>query len=167
MKRLGALLLLSIFLAGCGYTPRGLSPGIGVSTLYIQPLGNRTAEPFLDSMLTNDLIMWFSRDRHLRLVAGAKEAEAVLSGDVVSYNRTSVAYNRRDKIQEYRSEMRVNANLRRVSDGKILWKDSVFWNEESLNSADRSRQDDFETEAMRKISQRLAEQIYQRIQENF
>jgi hypothetical protein len=63
--------------------------------------------------------------------------------------------------------MLVNANLRRVTDGKILWKDSVFWTEESLNSADRARQDDFETEAMQKISQRLAEQIYQRIQENF
>jgi TolB-like protein len=167
MKRLGVISLLLLLLAGCGYTPRGLSPGIGVSTLYIQPLGNRTAEPFLDSMLTNDLIMWFSRDRQLRLVASAKEAEAVLSGDVASYSRTSVAYNRRDKIQEYRSEMRVNANLRRVTDGKILWKDSVFWTEESLNSADRARQDDFETEAMQKISQRLAEQIYQRIQENF
>ncbi len=167
MKRLGVFWLLLLLLAGCGYTPRGLSPGIGVSTLYIQPLGNRTAEPFLDSMLTNDLIMWFSRDRQLRLVASAKEAEAVLSGDVASYSRTSVAYNRRDKIQEYRSEMRVNANLRRVTDGKILWKDSVFWTEESLNSADRARQDDFETEAMQKISQRLAEQIYQRIQENF
>lgn len=167
MKRLGAILLLSILLASCGYTPRGLSPGIGVSTLYIQPLGNRTAEPFLDSMLTNDLIMWFSRDRQLRLVDSAKEAEAVLSGDVATYSRTAVAYNRRDKIQEYRSEMRVNANLRRVSDGRILWKDSVFWSEESFNSADRSQQDDFETEAMQQISQRLAEQVYQRIQENF
>ncbi|MDY0268193.1 LPS assembly lipoprotein LptE [Trichloromonas sp.] len=167
MKRLAFLLLTVLLLAGCGYTPRGLSAGIGVDSLYIQPFGNRTSEPFLESMLTNDLILWFTRDRQMRLVASAREAEAVLSGDVASYDRTSIAYNRRDNIQEYRSEMRVNANLRRVSDGKILWKDSLFWTEESLNSADRARQDDFETEAMQNISQRLAEQIYQRIQEDF
>jgi len=167
MKRWGGLLILMLVVTGCGYTPRGLSPGIGVKTLFIQPLKNRTAEPFLDSLVTNSLVEWFGRDSRLRLVADAKDAEAVLSGEITSYSRRSVSYNRLDKIREYRSDMRVNANLRRVADGKILWKDSVSWSEESLNSSNRAQQDDNETEAIRKISNRLGEQIYNRMQENF
>jgi outer membrane lipopolysaccharide assembly protein LptE/RlpB len=96
-----------------------------------------------------------------------KDAEAILSGSVSSYNRKAVSYDRTDTISEYRSTMTVMASLRRVADGKILWKDNVVWSEESMNSNDRSVQEDYETIAIQEITERLAEQLYNRLQENF
>jgi outer membrane lipopolysaccharide assembly protein LptE/RlpB len=167
MKYFLALFLIPLTLFGCGYTPVTLGPGIGVKTLFIEPLDNRTAEPFLDSQLTNSLRERFGRDRRLTLVNTRKDAEAILSGSVSSYNRKAVSYDRTDTISEYRSTMTVMASLRRVADGKILWKDNVVWSEESMNSNDRSVQEDYETIAIQEITERLAEQLYNRLQENF
>ncbi len=167
MKNLLTLLLLPLVLFGCGYTPVALGPGIGVKTLFIEPLDNRTAEPFLESLLTNSLIERFGRDSRLTLVKHRKDAEAILNGTISSYNRKAISYNRTDDIREYRSTMRINATLRRVTDGKILWKDSVSWTEESMNNEDRSVQADNETIAIQSISERVAEQLYHRLNENF
>ncbi len=161
------LLLLTLALVGCGYTPVALGPGIGVKTLFIEPLDNRTAEPFLDSIVTNRLRERFGRDSRLTLVNDRKDAEAILSGSISTYNRKAVSYDRNDDIVEYRSIMKVKASLQRVSDGKILWKDNISWTEESMNSKDRSIQEDNETVAIQAISDRLAEQLYNRLQDNF
>ncbi len=167
MKCFLILFLIPLALFGCGYTPVGLGPGIGVKTLFIEPMDNRTAEPFLDSLVTNTLKERFGRDNRLILVKSRQDAEATLDGTVTSYSRRSVSYNQTDDIQEYRSTMKVEASLRRVSDGKILWKGNVVWTEESLNDSDRSSQEDNETAAIQEITERLAEQLYNRLQENF
>jgi len=167
MKCLLTLFLIPLALFGCGYTPVVLGPGIGVKTLFIEPLDNRTAEPFLDSLVTNNLIERFGRDSRLTLVKNRQDAEAILSGSVSSYSRKAVSYDQLDNIREYRSIMKIKASLRRVSDGKILWKDNVSWTEESMNRSDRSVQEDNETVAIQKISERLAEQVYYRMQDNF
>ncbi|OHB33119.1 MAG: hypothetical protein A2X84_01000 [Desulfuromonadaceae bacterium GWC2_58_13] len=167
MKCFLALFLIPLALLGCGYTPVALGPGIGVKTLFIEPMDNRTAEPFLDSLVTNSLMARFGRDSRLTLVKNRKDAEAILTGTVTSYSRTAVSYDRTDNIQEYRSIMKVSASLRRVSDGKILWKNNVSWTEESMNSSDRAVQEDQETAAIQTICERLAEQVYNRMQDNF
>jgi outer membrane lipopolysaccharide assembly protein LptE/RlpB len=167
MKCLLLLLLIPLALFGCGYTPVVLSPGIGVNSLFIEPMVNRTAEPFLDTLVTNSLVERLGRDSRLTLVKKKTDAEAILSGTVSSYSRTAVSYNSTDTILEYRSTMRVNASLRRVSDDKILWKDSISWTDESINSSDRSVQEDNETIIIQEISERLAEQVYYRLHENF
>jgi len=160
-------LIPALFLCSCGYAPVAHSPGLGVKTLFIEPLVNRTAEPFLDSIVTNSLVERLGRDSRMRLVKHRAEAEAVLSGQVASYHRSSISYDSSDKIREYRSTMRVAASVRRVADGKILWKNTVSWTEDSQNSSDLSVQQDNETSAIQKISERLAEQLYHRLQENF
>lgn len=167
MKALWSLLMLSLVLCGCGYTPSALGPGIGVASLYIEPMVNHTPEPLLDSLVSNSLISRFSRDSRLTLVSGKKAATGILSGFVSSYSRTPVAYDRTDSIREYRSTMAVTASLQRVADGKILWKGTVSWSDTSLNNSDRSVQSDQENVAIQKISERLADQLYHRINENF
>lgn len=167
MSRLSLPLLLSALLFGCGYAPVAHSPGIGVRTLFVEPLVNRTTEPFLDSIVTNSLVERFGRDSRLRLVKRRADAEAVLSGDVAAYHRTSISYDSSDKIREYRSTMTINVAVRRNADGKTLWKNAVSWTEDSQNSSDLGVQQDNETSAIQKIGERLAEQLYHRLQENF
>jgi outer membrane lipopolysaccharide assembly protein LptE/RlpB len=167
MKYFLLLLLMPLTLYGCGYTPVALGPGIGVNSLYIEPMVNRTAEPFLDSLLTNSLVQRFGRDSRLTLVKKPADAEAVLSGTVSSYSRTAISYDQEDNILEYRSIMKVQASMRRVSDGKILWKDNVSWKDESMNSSDRSVQENNESDAIQEIVERLADHLYIRVHENF
>ena len=61
-------LIPALFLCSCGYAPVAHSPGLGVKTLFIEPLVNRTAEPFLDSIVTNSLVERLGRDSRMRLV---------------------------------------------------------------------------------------------------
>ncbi|MEJ2201687.1 MAG: LPS assembly lipoprotein LptE [Desulfuromonadaceae bacterium] len=68
MKTWLAILLLPLLLFGCGYTPVALEPGLEVDSLFIEPMENRTPEPFLDSLLTNSLVDRFGRDSRIRLV---------------------------------------------------------------------------------------------------
>jgi hypothetical protein len=174
MKYVLILFLIPLTLFGCGYTPVALGPGIGVKTLFIEPMDNRTAQPFLDSLVTNSLKERFGRDGRLTLVKYSKDAEAILEGSISHYSRTAVSYNKNDAIQEYRSTMTVIASLRQVVDDKILWKGNVVWTEESMNrsgssinSSGLSGQADNETAAIQKITERLAEQLYSRLQEDF
>ncbi|MEJ2201688.1 MAG: hypothetical protein P8X63_11860 [Desulfuromonadaceae bacterium] len=90
-----------------------------------------------------------------------------LSGTISEYRRNAIAYSRDDDIREYRSHMRVEAVLRRVSDGRILWKDSLSWTDELMNSSDRSEQEDNETLTIQAISERLADHLYHRLHGNF
>ncbi len=167
MRYFLVIFLLPLTLLGCGYTPLAMGPGIGVNTLFIEPMVNRTAEPFLDSLVTNSVKERFGRDNRLTLVKNRMEAEAVLAGQVSNYSRTAISYDQDDTIQEYRSSVTVVASLRRISDGKILWKGNVSWSEESENSSDLSSQEDNETSAIQEITERLAEELYYRFQEDF
>lgn len=158
-----------ILLAGCGYHPQGRgqrAPG-GARTVYVDLLANATLEPFLENTATEALLNRFSRGRTLRVVDAASRANAVLSGRVASYTTVPVSYARNDEILEYRSTMTVLLELRRAGTGELLWKGNASWSEEYAASRDRSRQEDNEAAAIRVISDRIAEELYFRLVEDF
>lgn len=169
MNWLKASLVLVLLLGGCGYRPMS-QPGAmpaGVKTLYIALFGNRTTEAFLENTLTDAVIERFGRQRRLRLIEEAGEADAVLSGALVGYGLSASAYNRLDQITEYRLSLAVEAELRRRSDGKVLWKGTVSWAEEFPNSLDKAVQEDNETAAAQLAAERLAEELHYRSLANF
>ena len=70
-------------------------------------------------------------------------------------------------IDEYRATMKVSAELRRVDDGKILWKGTVSWSEEYPADLDKAAQQDNEDAANDRVSKRVAEALFFRITDNF
>ncbi len=155
--------------AGCGYRLAGQGgslPG-GASRLYIASFANRTAEPFLDTAVSNALSRRFNRSRSLRVVADRSQAEAVLSGEVVSYSSRPLSYDRQDRVREYRSEMKVEAKLTSTADGRVLWQGTVDWQEDYAASDDLALQEDRELAVAEVLSERLADDLFYRLMDDF
>ena len=169
MRNLFTVILLVASLCGCGYHFGGETdqlPG-GVRNLYVAMFDNQTPEAFLENLITNRIIEKFSRTGKILIVEDKSAADAVLSGAVTNYSRSSVAYTGDDSIIEYRSTIRCFAELRQVSDNAVLWKGSVAWNEEFTADADREMEEDREAIAQEAISERIADELYARLTENF
>jgi len=159
---------LLVLLAGCGYHRPGVGDNLGeVRTLRIPLFANETYEPYLENELTNAITERFLRTRRWRLVETPDAADAVFSGTVSSYRSVPVSFDRNDNILEYRSEMTVSAVLRSSDEGRVLWKGKASWSEEYPGLLDKGRQEDQETEAIRAIAERIAEELYFRLADNF
>lgn len=161
--------LLLTLLAGCDYHLQGRNaelPG-GVKTLYVELLANATYKPFLENEVTNAVVERFSRNPRVQIVEDRNRADAILSGTITSYGRGALSYDQDDKIAEYRSKMRLEAVLRRADNAEALWKGNVAWAEEYRSSSDKTLQEDRENAAILAIGQRLAEELYSRMIDNF
>jgi outer membrane lipopolysaccharide assembly protein LptE/RlpB len=164
-----ALTLTFSLLWGCGYhlPGRGANLPADVRTVHVEYFTNATFEPFLENFTTNAVIERFARSRAVDLFKVAEGADALLTGVVRSYSTTPISYDRNDRILEFRSAMTVEAALRRTANGEVLWKGSVTWTEDYLANVDKNIQEDNEAAAIRVISQRIADNIFYRISEDF
>jgi hypothetical protein len=118
-------------------------------------------------MVTNRVIEKLSRTGDLTIVEDPALAEAVLSGVISSYGRWAVAYDRDDEIVEYRSRIGCSAELRQTADSRVLWKGTVYWDEEFAAAGDPADEEDAESLAQDAVARRLADQLYARLTENF
>jgi outer membrane lipopolysaccharide assembly protein LptE/RlpB len=161
--------LLLMLPVGCGYHFQGRNaelPG-GVKTLYVELLANTTYKPFLENEVTNAVVERFSRNPRVQIVEDRNRADAILSGTITSYGRRALSYDQDDNIAEYRAKMRLKAVLRRADNAEALWKGNVEWAEEYLTSSDKTLQEDRENAAILAIGQRLADELYSRMIDNF
>jgi outer membrane lipopolysaccharide assembly protein LptE/RlpB len=168
MRTFSLLLAALLLLGGCGYHFPGRSSSLpsDVQSLYIELFSNRTAEPFLENIITDSMAR-IARNRHLRVVEKRDIADAVLSGVVTAYSTSPISYDRNDVITEYRSTMTIAVTLRQTADDRILWKGSIDWSEEYPANLDKGVQEDNEAAAIAVIVDQLAQELYFRIMENF
>lgn len=171
MMRLLALLAACMLLlqTGCGYRLAGRGERLpdDVQRVYVQVFANRTLEPFLEADVTDAVSERFSRIRALTMVDREERAEASLGGEIAAYETTPVSYDENDAISEYRSTMVLSAVLRRVDNGKVIWKGRLSWKEEYPAGSDLAQQEDNEAEAIRQICEKLADEMFIRIVEGF
>jgi outer membrane lipopolysaccharide assembly protein LptE/RlpB len=166
---LGGLLLV-LLLSGCGYHV----PGVGDAwvgqegrTLYVELFANRTVEPYLDNVVTEEVSIQLSRSRLVELTEQRGMADLVLDGTVTRFDSSVGAYNDADDISEYTASMTVNARLLRRSDGTVLWQDVVSRSETYSAFVDKSLQQEAESGAARVVARRIAEDLYARLLTTF
>lgn len=161
-----ALLLL---LVGCGYHfsgQGGALPG-GVQRVYIPLFANHTAKPRVENLLSSRVSEVFARNSNVTLVEQVEQAEAVLEGVISAYSAAALSYNQNDDISEYRATLTVEAKLRRVDDGRLLWSGVLSWDENYIAADDKSRQSDLEGQAIDEIVLRLSEELFYRLLDDF
>ena len=168
MKRLYLLTVLVLLLAACGYHPvgQGRFPD-GVRTIQVSLFENRTYEPLLEDIVTNQVIEEFSRRRPLRVVSRENKADARLEGAVTGFQVSAISYDQDDRIGQFRATVAIEAALRSFDDGRVLWKGRLSWSQDYPINTDKSVQEDSEAAAVRLIAGRLAQNLYYRMQQNF
>jgi len=166
-----ALLIFSLLLllTGCGYHfpgKTGTLPG-DVKLVQIPLFANRTAKPQLENKLSNRVSEVFARNKNITLVEQAAQADAVLEGVIRSYTAKALSYNKNDDISEYRASITVEAKLRQVKDGRLLWNGVLSWDESYIAADDKGRQSDLEDQAIDEIVLRLSEELLYRLLDDF
>lgn len=163
------LMIVGITLNGCGYHHVGGVAGShagGKDGVHIPILANKSYRPGLETILTSNLVDEFARRSGGKAVDEAA-AQFVLIGTVLSYSVTAVSYTAADKIREYRSTIKVVATLSDRQSRKILWKGELSGSQDYPTNSNIALQQNSEDAAVREICRRLAEQIYEKTQEDF
>jgi outer membrane lipopolysaccharide assembly protein LptE/RlpB len=160
---------LILLLTGCGYgllsDPEHLPHDI--KTLHVALFENRTTEPYLENVVTENVVRRLLRIPELRLQSSSAEYDAVLSGKINSYYIKASAYDALDQPQQYRLNMKIEAQLQRSRDGRILWRGELLRSAEFLANADLMLQADFERQAQQQVAERLAEDLSYQIASDF
>ncbi len=101
-------IIIILTLAGCSHY--GFSPSVKthLSTVAVPILGNETLEFGVEQDLTDAIIREFTNDNSLRVV-GEEEADSILRGAIVAYERPVMSYDAGGNPREYK--VRIVARL--------------------------------------------------------
>jgi len=141
-------------------------PG-NIATLSIPFFKNRIQKPDVETVITSALIEEFVKSEVAKVVE--EDAEAVINGVITGYELMPVSFNRNDVIQEYRVTIRVEVQLVRNSDGKVLWEDKNITDYEDfkVSAADVNATKTAEWDAVKKMARDTSRLIKERMLEDF
>ena len=151
----------------CAYQFSGEGPlPAGVTSVYIPIFENRSGEIGIENFFTDDLINEFILKRKSALRTQA-DAEATIIG-VIEYVRVITIAHR---TQQRSSQRRVIASAAlRLTDakGRILWSASGITSNEAYEvTDDKMATEQNKREALKVLSRRLAENLFNRLTDNF
>jgi len=165
-------------LNGCGYHHMGVSglpPALAGKRIAVATFTNRGYRAKMGAILTGSLIDEFAK-RTGGLVVAEKDAELKLDGAILSYTTSAISYTAADTVKEYRAVVTAECSLTERSSGKVVWKGTVTqWQDYPVNSAVAgppnsdavALQQNSEDAAIREISRKIAQQVYQDVSDGF
>jgi len=121
----------------------------------------------MENEVTRALVDKFTSTRRL-FVTSQSSADALLTGTIKSFFTTSVTVTSATQVTTgYRATVTLEVVFQRKGDGKILWKEEIReWRNYAVVS-DLAATEGNRREAIRQISDLLAERVYEIIMGNF
>lgn len=168
-KRVAIILLLAgvMIFGSCGYkfTGGGELPK-GIQTVFVDLFENKSREVDFETQLTNDLTNEFILKRKEALES-ENTAEAILTGTIVSVNSSTISQTKQGSSVEQTVRMVLNVELLNRQ-GETIWRrKAISDHEEYLVGGNSSETDANLQEALIVLSERMAEQIYNMLTEDF
>lgn len=151
---------------GCAYKFAGGGdlPG-SVKKVSISVLENKTAESGIENMITNDLIYEFTRNG--KVVAKIDDADAYLTGTIESANDEAISHKGDHVSLERRVTVVLGLKLKDRS-GNIVWTGKDIAADQAFAvMADKIATENERRKAIAVLSKRLAENVYNRLTDNF
>lgn len=115
-----ALAAALLGLGGCGYSLRGTLPG-HIQTVAVPIFVNKTQEPAVENLLTRAVVDAFVTSGRLRVVR-PEQADSILEGEIVGYQLSSLSFDPRANVREYRLTVTLNLQFRDVKNNVVLWR---------------------------------------------
>jgi len=134
MARFFLSLVLSLTMAGCGYTTGTVLPAnykkIAVEPFqnkvsYIEENNSGTYIPLLETNVRTAIIDKFLFDGHLR-IADPDKADLVLSGSLIKFEQDDLREDVNQNVQQYRIRVVVSLTLKDAATGKVVWTEPSF-----------------------------------------
>lgn len=164
----GGILAAIAILSACGYhvTGRSTLPG-NARTIGIKMLTNRSIETGAEATITNALSDELNRRRPGTIVR-VSHADAVMYGTILSIGRETVSRSGTLTAVQRRLTLVVSLTLKDRS-GKVLWERSRIFAQEDYGvvSDNNTVTESNRRNAVLKAAQRLAEDVYRALTDDF
>jgi outer membrane lipopolysaccharide assembly protein LptE/RlpB len=161
------IILLWSFFSACGYrfTGGGSLPS-GITSVSIEMFQNRSAETGVETIITNDLIYEFARHEQV-VVTGSDKADAILTGVVQSISERTISHTGEYTSDERRVVLNLDLQLTNKSGGVIWSAKGVSDNEAYKVMPEKQSTERNKRAAIKKLSKRLAETIFNELTADF
>jgi outer membrane lipopolysaccharide assembly protein LptE/RlpB len=169
-SRYVCLILIGIFsLSACGYRFAGSGDfPEGVEYIFIEMFENRTSTTGVERIVTNQLIFEFSRQRESSLVGDLEKADAVLKGTINSIRTQTISRVDTEIANEREVVMSVDLRLIKKGGGTVLWAARGLSDREAFDvDSVKIETDRNEELAIGRLSERIAERIFNRLTDDF
>jgi hypothetical protein len=121
-KHIASVCLLLIL--ACGYSAGNLLPG-HIKKIFIPTFENETTKYGIEQDLTTAVTDRFTTDNRLSVVSEG-EADAMLRGVIVKYEKGALTFDRAQTVDEFKIEITVSVEFEDLHEGKIIWKETGF-----------------------------------------
>ena len=127
------LVLTGLLLSGCGYNLVGRASNLpeDIEKVAIEPLKNSTTRPQVEQILTNAISDEMITRRRFTMVNNVDEADAILRGNVLSFNVRPLSFDREGLANNF--EVTITADMRfqrpptlEDEEGEIVWSNSRY-----------------------------------------
>ncbi len=161
------LIVLTLIVCACGYRfPGGGSLPGGIQKVYISLFTNRTNEVGIENIITDDLTNEFILQRKGTLTDDNR-ADGTLTGTVASVLTRTISQTGQGASVEQEVVVRVALKLTDKS-GRLVWIDRQLSGREPYAVGDNNIEtSQHRREAIKTLSTRLAQKIYNRLTDNF
>ena len=163
-------LVLILFCMGCGYhfAPGGEHIDAGVRKVFVGEFTNRTSEAHIENYVRNAFFNRFRKSSRFTPVASRGEADASLTGRIVSITTSHLAYSKSDLAKEDRVTMTLEIVFKRTDNKEVIWANSGLSDREAYTvDTNTSITDANKLNALRKLSVDIADKAYRNIMSGF
>lgn len=161
---------LAATLAGCGYALVGRASNLpeDVQEVHLAPFANRTARSQVEQILTRAIADELVTRQRFRMVADRAQADAELSGAVVGFGVTPVAFDGSGRATEYEISITAEVVFKRLADDTVLWRNDRYQFRESYPvEVSSTAYFDRENLALEEVAGRFAETMVSDLLEGF
>lgn len=167
------ILILSLYLAGCGYTTRSLlAPEL--KSVYVDNFTNKinvsreqtdermytSYRPGLEVDITKAIIDRFIFDGNLK-IANAKASDLTVKGELIDFRKEALRYDANDNVDEYRILLVCDLELKNTGTDKIIWTEKSFSGEATYRTGGSLAVS--ESTAIRDATSDLARRVVERV----
>lgn len=163
-----------ISFSGCGYGIRSLAYNKNTK-IYVRPFENKVdlnikgeySDQYtyklyrhrLETKITDAVINRFLLDGYLRVVSNEEEADLVMKGELINYEKQPLRYDDASNIEEYRANLVINIALRDTKKDELLWEESAFvgYSEFFTTGSQAKSEDAAIDEAVEDLARRIVE----------
>lgn len=157
-------ILILLALSGCGYrfADNHALPG-KPEQVYVNVFENQTMDTDLGHIITNDLIYELTRRTKVIITP---QASTVLAGKITSIQTETIARQDASSSQERRVKVFINLNFKHA--GKTIWSaNDIHATETYLVMPEKVGTEYNRRMALKKLSPRLAENVFYRLTADF
>jgi len=151
-----------LFITGCGYKPFPTFRE-DIENIYIPTFKNSTYHPGISGEVTDALRREIILDGTFRLT-DRQEADAILSGEVVDFERLPLLYDEEENVIGGRVKIKIEVHLLSLPTEEMLWQEDIQeseWVNYFLAGTLAKR----EEELIRFVAEKVARRIVERITE--